>query len=210
MFKSTLGAAVLLASLALAQNANATLIFADNFNTEKLGLNYNGFAKWDVTEGSVDLIGAVNFFQFFSKAQGRYVDLDGTPLGVKPTPASVLSTKTIFKAGTYTLSFLLAGNQREKTQKSTEVTLGDFSVVIGPLPEFTPLTLETFTFTTTGGKLTFTELGKSDLKGNILDDVVLTTAVPELSTWAMMLLGFGLVGLQVRRRSGGTRFNATA
>ncbi len=38
MFKSTLGAAVLLASLALAQNANATVIFADNFNTEKLGL----------------------------------------------------------------------------------------------------------------------------------------------------------------------------
>ena len=56
-----------------------------------------------------------------------------------------------------------------------------------------------FTFTTTGGQLVFTELGPSDQQGNILDNVVLT-AVPEPSTWAMMVLGFAGVGFMAYRR----------
>ena len=31
--------------------------------------------------------------------------------------------------------------------------------------------------------------------------IVVTSDVPELATWAMMLLGFGLVGVQLRRRN---------
>jgi len=31
-------------------------------------------------------------------------------------------------------------------------------------------------------------------------DNIAIDGVPELSTWAMMLIGFGLVGIQVRRR----------
>jgi len=39
---------------------------------------------------------------------------------------------------------------------------------------------------------------------------LITSGVPELSTWAMMLVGFGLVGLQLRRQSGTERFSTTA
>jgi len=34
-----------------------------------------------------------------------------------------------------------------------------------------------------------------------LDNVSLTAAVPEAATWAMMVVGFGLVGVAARRRS---------
>ena len=51
------------------------------------------------------------------------------------------------------------------------------------------------TFTSTGG-------GFADLKQL---RVTLATAVPEAATWAMMLLGFGGIGMAMRRRGPGTR-----
>ena len=50
------------------------------------------------------------------------------------------------------------------------------------------------TFTSTGG-------GFADLKQL---RVTLATAVPEAATWAMMLLGFGGIGMAMRRRRRGT------
>ena len=41
-------------------SAQALTIFEDNFDSENGGnyqLNYSGFANWDVTDGTVDLIG---------------------------------------------------------------------------------------------------------------------------------------------------------
>jgi len=52
----------------------------------------------------------------------------------------------------------------------------------------------TLYFTNVSGPLTFTELGPSDQQGNLIDNVVVTTGVPEPSTWAMMLLGFAGLG----------------
>jgi len=51
------------------------------------------------------------------------------------------------------------------------------------------------TFTSTGG-------GFADLKQL---RVTLATAVPEAATWAMMLLGFGGIGMAMRQRGRGTR-----
>jgi hypothetical protein len=51
------------------------------------------------------------------------------------------------------------------------------------------------TFTSTGG-------GFADLKQL---RVTLATAVPEAATWAMMLLGFGGIGMAMRRRGRGSR-----
>jgi hypothetical protein len=44
--------------IALARPASAVVIFSDNFNTENgcVGtLNYNNFANWTVSNGTVDL-----------------------------------------------------------------------------------------------------------------------------------------------------------
>jgi hypothetical protein len=70
------------------------------------------------------------------------------------------------------------------------------------------LKLFSYTFTTTGGQLDFADLaGGNQNIGNILDNVTLTTAVPEPSTWAMMILGFaGLGFLAYRRKPNGPQF----
>jgi|tagenome__1003787_1003787.scaffolds.fasta_scaffold20791237_1 hypothetical protein len=64
-----------------------------------------------------------------------------------------------------------------------------------------PLTIDFFG---TGGLITidFASAGTNNADA-ILDNVVLTandSGVPEPSTWAMMLLGFGTVGFAIRRR----------
>jgi len=85
-----------------------TVILDDNFNSENNGqgtLNYSSFINWEVTEGSVDLIGN-GLYDFFPE-NGLYLDLDGNI-----RKAGTLKSKNIFKLepGTYELEFDLAGN----------------------------------------------------------------------------------------------------
>jgi hypothetical protein len=47
-------------------------------------------------------------------------------------------------------------------------------------------------FTTGNGTFDFTSVSNTTFEA--------VSGVPEISTWAMMLIGFGLVGLQLRRR----------
>jgi hypothetical protein len=64
------------------------------------------------------------------------------------------------------------------------------------------LTSQSFTFATTGGNLVFTSLAGGNANvGNILDNVQVASGVPELSTWAMMLIGFGGIGFLAYRRT---------
>jgi hypothetical protein len=192
MFKAFLGAVAMVAVAGFAPKANAAIVFSDNFNSESHALNYTGFANWDVTAGSVDLIGA-GFFNLYP-GHGNFVDLDGST----HVPGQMTSDLS-FAAGGYTLSFDLGGNARGAVAKTTEISFGDISRQI-TLAATAGLTHQSFRFNTTGGNLIFTELGKSDLRGNILDNVTLASGVPEPSTWAMMLIGFAGVGLQLRRR----------
>jgi hypothetical protein len=195
--KLVLAAAAAAATLGLGAQAQAgTVVFSDNFNSYAFQLNWAPPANWTAPgPGTVDLIGETTSgtdFDFFP-GNGGFVDLDGSN-GLPGT----LQTNAAFAAGTYTLTFDLGGNARGDVAKTTDITLGNFHTAL-TLTSSDPLALHSFTFTTTGGQLSFSDLpgGNQDI-GNILDNVALTSGVPEPATWAMMLLGVGLVGAGLR------------
>jgi hypothetical protein len=202
--KIAFAAAMALASVTmLASGAQASVVFSDDFNSYAYQLNWVPPSNWSAPgPGTVDLIGQTTTstaFNFYP-GNGGYVDLNGS----NGVPGS-LQTLMTFASGSYTLSFDLGGNARGDVDKTTTITLGDFSqsITLGSNGALQPYT---YTFTTTGGVLDFADLaGGNGNIGNILDNVTLTSgltsAVPEPSTWAMMILGFFGVGFLAYRRN---------
>ena len=179
----------------LVGQSHATVIFSDNFNAENGGigrLNYDAFANWSVSNGTVDLIGSPDFFDFFPD-NGLYVDLDGTSfqagtftsIGIPVTP------------GNYILSFLLAGSQRGDVNTVQVSVSGGLASSIYTLASDVPLTLETMSFTVlapTTINLSFHNEGSSNNIGLILDNVSVSTAVPDSGS-TTVLLGIAIIGL---------------
>jgi hypothetical protein len=189
------GAAALLCAVS---QSNAGVVFSDSFNTENGGvgaLNYTGFANWNVTSGSVDLIGN-GFFDFYP-GNGLYVDMEGST----GQPGQI-TTKQTFAAGTYFVTFDLGGNARGDVDKTTQIDLGPFFGTLtlpsgSPYQEYSTVTVNI----PVPWQLSFADLpnsGNQDI-GNILDNVSVT-AVPEPTTWAMIILGFAAVGFMAYRR----------
>lgn len=116
----------------------------------------------------------------------------------------------------YSVTFGLTG------ENSSGVEIADVSITGAPLTQYTldtdtsyasfqdPFKTETIGFTATSALTTiaFTTDANSPSFGNndpLIDGVQLTTAttsvgaVPEIGTWMMMILGFGLIGGMIRR-----------
>ena len=87
------------------------MLFSDDFNSENGGngeLNYASLVNWNITTGTVDLVG--NGFWDLLPGNGLYIDTEGSP----SFPASTMVTKQVFNfvpGVQYTLSFDFAGNQ---------------------------------------------------------------------------------------------------
>jgi hypothetical protein len=194
---ATVAAAAMFAGHALA----GPVILTDNFDTGPGTLNWPGDSVFtstgSVTHSSVDLIPVGNQYDL-QPGSGFYVDLDGTT-GSGNNPAGQLTSVLSVAAGTYTLTFDLAGNLRDAPAQTTTVSLGNWSVNLTPANN-AGFGLESFTFTTTGGNLMFTEQGPSNQQGNLLDNVNLTAGVPEPASWAMMIVGLLGVGGVLRSR----------
>ena len=187
----------------------STTLLQDNFDTDNGGsyaLNYTGFSKWDVTAGSVDLIGVGSPWDFFSGTNGLYVDMDGST-----NQAGTLTSKgswTLMPGVDYTLQFDLAGSQRDLPPRLPDDTV-DVQVGLGSYyqtytlhydaPLQTIIAHFAMSQVETGAvHLSFAGQG-GDNVGLILDNVKLT-ATPELSSGALLLLGMVPMGLGWWRR----------
>jgi hypothetical protein len=187
--------AVTILKLSAPQPVAAVILLPDNFDTENGGvgiLNYVGLANWNVTEGTVDLIG--NGLFDFLPGNGLYLDLDGSTGN-----AGRIESKTTYSfnpADIVELQFKLAGSQRGDTNSVT-VSLGSLFSEIFTLNSSEPFTTITRNFTVASpanGKLVFDHAG-GDWHGLLLDQVKIsvnqTISIPEpSSTSVIFALGF--------------------
>lgn len=190
---------------ACAAPAAAAPVFFDDFSADALALNANPL-QWTVSDGTVDVVGTGFFANLCAggPSPSRCVDLDGSSgnAGIMTSNAFNLS------AGTYALSFWLAGNQRNGSDDTVDVsvtlpTLVSQQYQLASNAVWTQYTLN-FVY---GGVLApfsivFNHAGGDNI-GIVLDNVSLeavTTAVPEPG--AMLLLGAAALGTarRVRRR----------
>ncbi|HEX8318049.1 hypothetical protein [Longimicrobium sp.] len=150
------------------------VLMVESFNMENSGLyklNYTGFVNWDVTSGSVDLVGTAPFDDFLPKAQGLYVDLDGTTKA-----AGTLRSKQRFdlKPGTYRLEFRMSGTPRPNQPPNTmRISVGSAFSETVTLQSYAPLTTFARTFrvrSTQQAHLEFAHAGGDDY-GNFIDDI---------------------------------------
>jgi hypothetical protein len=150
------------------------ILLAEDFNGENDGvyrLNYTAFAQWDVTAGSVDLVGTPPFDDFLPTRQRMYVDLDGTSKA-----AGTLRSRTRFDLapGTYRLEYKLAGTPRPNQPPNTViVSLGDVFTETITLQSYAPLQAYTHTIrvrSRESANLTFEHLGGDDY-GIFIDDI---------------------------------------
>jgi len=208
-WKTTLAASAVVSVAAFA--AQAGVVLSDNFDTGTFTGNWTGDSDFSSpssyapygggSNASTDHVGPGFYGNLCQGGVGGCVDLDGSS-GTGNDPAGVLESKTSFGLASYTLTFDLAGNERGAAAQTTDIYLGGtLEESIGPLASTAAWTPYSFTFTGSGN-LTFVEVGPSDQQGNVLDNVTLTSSVPEPATWALMLVGFGALGGAVRGRRG--------
>ena len=205
------GFAAFAALAALPAQAAVNLIQDGSFNDPLVGGNYttvtsgNFFGTgnvWQVTGGSVDVIG--NYW-VPPTAGGGSVDLDGNvPGGISQSFSA--------PAGSYNLYFYLSGNpDGSPSTKSLNLSVGNISnqlftyTVTGDKSNMNYV-LEHVVFTSAGGTntLSFLSQDKDSPFGPVVGGISIS-AVPEPASWMMLILGFGGIGMMLRSRRGSLR-----
>lgn len=163
-----------------------------------VGTGETTIADWSVTSGTVDYIGG-----YWQAADGaRSIDLAGNSYGTLSQAVNLVANQA------YNLTFFLSANpDNSEFPRTVQVGVGgltqNFDFTGSPNRSDMGWQQQSYNFvaTTTGSTLlSFKALNAGNFYGPALDNVSLS-AVPEPSTWALMLLGFGMVGFGLRRRS---------
>lgn len=199
------------AAALLAGSAQAATIINGSFeaginapvsNFRTLATGSTDITGWTVGGAGVDWIGS-----YWQPADGaRSVDLSALAGG------SVSQAVTTVVGGRYKVSFAMAGNpDGTPPVKTMNVTingsaLAPYNFTTNGTTSRAAMGWTTYTYdfvaTSTVSNLAFTSIDNTP-SGPALDNVSISGGnVPEPATWAMLIAGFGLVGVAARRRRG--------
>ena len=203
MKKNVLFAAALVLSLGqTASAATFTILFEDDFDSTPNSLNAS-LAHWNVTEGSVDVIGDRPTASYdFYPGNGNYVDMDGST-----GDAGRITTKQVFDfvVGTaYRLYFTMGKNGGGfETLNFGFDFLANSITNEGSIPTMVDQYVD-FTVASNVSSAIYFEGTGGDYHGMIVDNVILKTlnpsVVPLPATLPLVLLGLGgLVSLRRRK-----------
>ena len=201
--------------LAAALPATASAAAFINGGFEDASFNPGSFATlangstaingWVVTGDSIDYIGS-----YWQHAEGnRSIDLNGNfPGGIQQTFDTIAGKE-------YVVKFSLAGNPDGSPAQKIVSTIANGNASQDYVFDATGNTKasmgwEEFTYKFVAGAPTTTLSFTSAIGGayGAALDAVSVSAVPEPSTWAMMILGIGMAGAAMRRRQNQTvRYN---
>lgn len=205
-------AAMIFAATSTGASAATITSLTDGFETEvgvtNSVLNYGSFQNWDVSDGTVDLI-KTGQYGIGCQSGSWCVDLDGST-----SDAGILTTKDMFAAGSYTLSFGISGNQRNSSNDMlTVLAFGDYSETFTLAAGDPWMTITRTVNLASAAKLSFSNAG-GDNRGIILDNVSVTgggglSAVPLPASVWLLGLGVGSFAATRRKRRSGDQTRAS-
>lgn len=196
--KRTLSVFVAGAALAVAAPAFAATNFSTNFDSTNFGTSpgfttLSSYEGWTGGRNGIEV--QYNNIAGLAFSGANFVELDSTANS---------SMSRLIDPGTYVLRYWYSN------RPGIPASSNGISVSLNSTPLFTTpggnggastnWVLQTVNFAVSAPTtLSFSAIGTSDSTGGYLDSISLS-AVPEPASWVMMILGFGMLGVALRRQ----------